>query len=137
MKVSQVDRSPRAARNVSPETTTRRLEPTIVTSRTRPPQSPWPSRALTTSFLRSPIAGQARSTTPSWIRVDQAWTGLPAQSSYGSSRAGRYDTDPAEVQPPLLDPNWVKAGCPPASSTWPRVSSTAALDAGYSASYPP
>ena len=137
LKVSQVERSPSTERNVSPLTTTRPAVPVSVIERTRPPQSPLPSRPVTAIRVRSPIAGQARSRAASSSAASSRARGCPTSRRTGPrGPAGRTPT-PAEVQPPLLEPNWVNAGSPPLVRICPRVAAIARLEAGCSASYPP
>ena len=63
--VTQVDRSPRTARSVSPLTTTVPRPPTRVTEPTRPPHSPCPSRRVTLIRVRLPMPGHLASTSVS------------------------------------------------------------------------
>ena len=88
-KVTQVDLRPRAERMASPETVMVDFEPTRRSVRTRPPQSPLPSREGTTMRCRLPRPGQADSKRASVTFSDHAWWGLPDQPSYGSAWAVR------------------------------------------------
>ena len=55
--LNQFDLSPRAHRALSPEIVTVLAEPTKLIVVTRPPQSPWPLRLVTASFLSVPTDG--------------------------------------------------------------------------------
>src|SRR4051794_37118770 len=87
--------------------------------------------------VRLPMAGKACSNRASPTVIDQLVCGLPDHASYGSCFATRYGAEPAEVQPPSEDENWVNAGAPSYSSTSPLDALIPAVEAGSSPLAPP
>jgi len=109
---------PRTAATAAPVVATAVGEPSgaaprSVTVRTRPPQSPLPSRAVTCRAVSRPTAGNCAASAAAGRAAVQLWTGLAGSpASQGSGAAGRYGAEPGTVQPPDEAENWVKAATP-------------------------
>src|SRR5436309_2167418 len=84
--------------------------PSSTICKTRPLQSPLPSRSVTLTSISEPTSGWASSSVVSDTCTCQLCTELPEKPSYGSRLAGRYGCPPSAVQPPSDAENWVNAG---------------------------
>ena len=125
-KATQVLRRPSRSRTCWPLAVTEPPVPVMRSCSRRPPSSPLPSRASTSTERRVPTVGQARCTCAALTRVVQLWFVLRRSTpSQGSRWAGQ---DPlATVQPPLLALNSARTTAPERRSTRSRVASTAAV----------
>ena len=94
---NQFDRRLTSAANWSPVRTTSRDDPTSVRESTRPPQSPYPFRAVTEIASRVPSWGKVAWMVDTGIEVFQVWFGLQAPATPGghteSPRSGTAGND--------------------------------------------